>query len=157
MVFPFNVVLAAVRGELDTLKSYFEPAGASKRDPNESDDDGWSCLMRAAGNPRESSIECVKYLLSMGADVSHRFNKDLNEPEGSLSMCALDVACHTKRGSVIRLLIDAGAANGGAINLKSQTGRYGMTPLGSILYERERHNHNNSYSLYFRIRRSNGL
>ena len=124
---PGHIADAASRGELETIKAYFEDDSDGARDVDdiceEETIETVTLLMLAAGGSHqglsERSVEVARYLLSRGASVDKRTSET--------RQTALLLTCYSRGGNVaemISLLLSAGADPNARNN-------YHRTPLGA--------------------------
>ena len=118
---PAHIGLAASRGDLDTIRAYFEDEGARDVDYfcEGTEGIGMTPLMLCAGGESPASledpdldedeltlrhVELARYLLSRGASI--------DKEKGGTGSTALILSCYTNRGTVaemVSLLLSAGA------------------------------------------------
>ena len=124
---PGHIADAASRGDLETIRAYFEDDSDGARDVDdiceEETSETVTLLMLAAGGSRqglsERSVEVARYLLSRGASVDKRTSET--------RQTALLLTCYSRGGNVaemISLLLSAGADPNARNN-------YHRTPLGA--------------------------
>ena len=124
---PGHIADAASRGDLETIRAYFEDDSDGARDVDdiceEETIETVTLLMLAAGGSHqglsERSVEVARYLLSRGASVDKRTSET--------RQTALLLTCYSRGGNVaemISLLLSAGADPNARNN-------YHRTPLGA--------------------------
>ena len=124
---PGHIADAASRGDLETIRAYFEDDSDGARDVDDICEEETletvTLLMLAAGGNRqglsERSVEVARYLLSRGASVDKRTSET--------RQTALLLTCYSRGGNVaemISLLLSAGADPNARNN-------YHRTPLGA--------------------------
>ena len=124
---PGHIADAASRGDLETIRAYFEDDSDGARDVDDICEEETletvTLLMLAAGGSHqglsERSVEVARYLLSRGASVDKRTSET--------RQTALLLTCYSRGGNVaemISLLLSAGADPNARNN-------YHRTPLGA--------------------------
>ena len=124
---PGHIADAASRGDLETIRAYFEDDSDGARDVDDICEEETletvTLLMLAAGGSHqglsERSVEVARYLLSRGASVNKRTSET--------RQTALLLTCYSRGGNVaemISLLLSAGADPNARNN-------YHRTPLGA--------------------------
>jgi len=124
---PGHIADAASRGDLETIRAYFEDDSDGARDVDDICEEETletvTLLMLSAGGSRqglsERSVEVARYLLSRGASVNKRTSET--------RQTALLLTCYSRGGNVaemISLLLSAGADPNARNN-------YHRTPLGA--------------------------
>ena len=127
---PTHISMAASRGDLDTIRAYFEDDSDGARDVDGVGIHGWTPLMSCAAGHDDRvtlrNVEVAQYLLSRGASI------DKTDRERHT---ALLIACYCGRGTVtemVKLLLSAGAnanaRNGFGRTALSAYARYCATP-----------------------------